>query len=691
MRVHELAKELGLNSKELLDRVAALGVQGKNHMSALSPDEVAKIKGALMAAPAPSATAPKPQAAATTPVAAAPKPIPAEPAGPTAQVPPAATAEPAQPAASSKVIHLKGPIVVKELATIMGVRPNQLIAELMRINVLASINERIEIKDAARVAEKHGFVVEREKKVELKPPPKPAAVEEEKIKKARDAEVTGRPPVVTFLGHVDHGKTSLLDQIRNAAVAKGEAGGITQHIGAYTVKVGEKSITFLDTPGHQAFTAMRARGANMTDIAVIVIDAGDGIMPQTQEAIKHAQAANVPIMVALNKMDLPTANPDRVKQQLAAIELTTEDWGGKVIACPVSAVTGQGVKELLDMILLQAEMLELKANAGKAARGFVIEAQLEAGMGPTANLLVTDGTLRVGDVLLCGPNSGRVRALINDHGEKVKAAGPATPVKCLGLSGVPDAGAAFEVCSNDKVARATAEQRAADAKAAQLTTPKRASLANLFEKIKESEKLELLVIIKADVQGSLEAIEHALKEIKSDKVTLSILMSAVGTISANDVLLASASNAVILGFHVALDENASRLAKQEGIDIRLHNIIYELIDQVQEAMVGMLPAEIREKVRGHAEVKQLFNVSKGGAVAGCMCLDGYITPRLRVRVKRNKDVLFEGSLLSLRRFQNDVSEVRESQECGIRLDNFAAFAAGDILEFYEIERIAQTL
>ena len=466
MRVHELAKELGLNSKELLDRVAALGVQGKNHMSALSPDEVAKIKGALMAAPAPSATAPKPQAAATTPVAAAPKPIPAEPAGPTAQVPPAATAEPAQPAASSKVIHLKGPIVVKELATIMGVRPNQLIAELMRINVLASINERIEIKDAARVAEKHGFVVEREKKVELKPPPKPAAVEEEKIKKARDAEVTGRPPVVTFLGHVDHGKTSLLDQIRNAAVAKGEAGGITQHIGAYTVKVGEKSITFLDTPGHQAFTAMRARGANMTDIAVIVIDAGDGIMPQTQEAIKHAQAANVPIMVALNKMDLPTANPDRVKQQLAAIELTTEDWGGKVIACPVSAVTGQGVKELLDMILLQAEMLELKANAGKAARGFVIEAQLEAGMGPTANLLVTDGTLRVGDVLLCGPNSGRVRALINDHGEKVKAAGPATPVKCLGLSGVPDAGAAFEVCSNDKVARATAEQRAADAKAA---------------------------------------------------------------------------------------------------------------------------------------------------------------------------------------------------------------------------------
>ncbi|MEI8122541.1 MAG: translation initiation factor IF-2, partial [bacterium] len=521
-------------------------------------------------------------------------------------------------------------------------------------------------------------------------PPKPAPPPKPVIDPS--AQVI-RPPVVTVLGHVDHGKTSLLDRIRNTSVAKGEAGGITQHIGASTVKVNDKkSITFLDTPGHAAFTAMRARGANITDIAIIVVDAQDGMMPQTQEAIKHAQAANVPIIVAINKMDLPTANPDKAKKQLQAIGLTPEDWGGQTIVCPVSALTGAGVPELLQMILLQAEVMELKSMPNQPAKGFVIESQLESGMGPTANLLVATGTLNVGDVILCGPHWGKVRALFNDHGEKVKSAGPSTPVKCLGLSGVPDAGAPFEIVQSDRAARAEAETRQAANKLSLLSTPKRASLATLFEKMKENnDRVELKLMIKADVQGSLEAIDHSLKQINSDKVSLNILMSAVGGVTANDILLASASDAVILGFHVAVEESVSKMAKHEGVEIRLHSIIYELIDQVREAMAGLLTPILREKVVAHAQVKQVFTISKGGTIAGCMCLDGRITARLKARVKRAGSVLYEGKIDSLRRFQNDVSEVKESQECGIRLGSFTDYAEGDILEFYEVERIAQTL
>jgi translation initiation factor IF-2 len=704
MRVHEIAKELGLNSKDLLDQLTAMGIQPKNHMSTLEADVVARIRATIKkpAAAAPVAVAPPPAAKPVAPpeavkpaAAASPaKPTPVPPPAPAPEVKPATPATPPPPEASaesSKVIILKGPIVVRDLAGILGVRPNQLIAELMRLNVLASISEHIEIKDAARVAEKHGFTVEREKKVEHKPLVKKVTVEEV-VEQKKAEEKAHRPPVVTVLGHVDHGKTSLLDRIRDTAVAKGEAGGITQHIGASTVKVGDKSITFLDTPGHAAFTAMRARGANMTDIAIIVVDAQDGMMPQTQEAIKHAQAANVPIIVAINKMDLPTANPDKAKKQLQAIDMTPEEWGGKTIVCPVSALTGAGVPELLDMILLQAEVMELQANPNQPAKGFVIESQLESGMGPTAHLLVANGTLNVGDVILCGPHYGRVRALINDHGEKIKSAGPSTPVKCLGLSGVPDAGAPFEILKNEREARDAAAERAAAHKLSQLTTPKRASLANLFEQMKETkDRVELQLMIKADVQGSLEAIDHALKQIKSDKVSLNILMTGVGSITANDILLASASDAIVLGFHVPVEEGASKLAKKEGVEIRLHSIIYELIDQVQEAMAGLLTPILREKVVAHAKVQQVFTISKTGVIAGCMCTDGKITQRLKGRVKREGSVLFEGKIGSLRRFQNDVSEVRESQECGILLDNFTAYAEGDILEFYEVERITQTL
>lgn len=683
MRVHELAKELGLHSsKELLDQLTTMGIQVKNHMATLDTAVVEKLREASKKPVSPVDPLPSPAAAiaAAAPVITDKSPAPA-------LVTPAVT----PPPEASKTIHLKGPIGVRDLAIILGIRPNQLIAELMRLNVLVSIGESVEIKDAARIAERHGFTIEREKPKPPPPPPKQPKPVPEKETVDRTKTII-RPPVVTVLGHVDHGKTSLLDRIRNTSVAKGEAGGITQHIGASTVVWDGKSITFLDTPGHAAFTAMRARGANMTDIAIIVVDAQDGMMPQTQEAIKHAQAANVPIIVAINKMDLPTANPDKAKKQLQAMGMTPEDWGGQTIVCPVSALTGAGVPELLQMILLQAEIMELKVMPNQPAKGYVIEAQLESGMGPTAHLLVTEGTLNLGDVILCGPHWGKVRALINDHGEKIKSAGPSTPVKCLGLSGVPDAGAQFEIVQNERTARAEAESRQAANKLSQLTAPKRASLANLFEKMKENdEKVELKLMIKADVQGSLEAIDHSLKQINSDKVSLNILMSAVGNVTANDVLFASASDTVILGFHVAVEENASKLAKQEGVEIRLHSIIYELIDQVREAMAGLLPAILREKIAGHAEVKQIFSISKSGVIAGCMCTDGRITPRLKARVKRQGSVLYEGKIESLRRFQNDAGEVRESQECGIRLDNFTTYAEGDILEFYEVERITQTL
>ncbi len=709
MRVHELAKELGIHSKDLLDQLTAMGFQPKNHMSTLDEESVAKIKASVkpaattpVTASAPVAPAPSMPAPKAEPIAArevAPKPATTAPTEkPAAPSPVKATPVPAPapiaveaPTEGSKVIILKGPIVVRDLAGFLGVRPNQLIAELMRLNVLASINEQIDIKDAARIAEKHGFTVEREKKVEHKPLVK-KETEAEVIQQIKAIVKTHRPPVVTVLGHVDHGKTSLLDRIRNTVVAKGESGGITQHIGASTVQVGEKSITFLDTPGHAAFSAMRARGANMTDIAIIVVDAGDGLMPQTLEAIKHAQAADVPIIVAMNKMDLPAANPDRVKKQLAGMNMTPEDWGGKTIVCPVSAMTGAGVPELLEMILLQAEVMELKTNPNQPAKGFVIESQLEAGMGPTANLLVTNGTLNVGDVILCGPHWGRVRALINDHGVKIKSADASTPAKCLGLSGVPDAGAAFEIIATDRAARAAAEACQAQNKLVQLTAPKRASLSTLFDQLKEnSERLEIKLLIKSDVQGSLEAIDFALKQINSDKVSIHTILGGVGTISANDILLAAACDAIIVGFHVSMDENASRLAKKEGVEVRLHSIIYELIDQVSEAMAGLLSPILREKMMGQAEVKQVFSMSKGGVIAGCMCMSGRITSRFKVRVKRKGTVLFEGSINSLRRFQNDVGEVKEGQECGIRLDNFTAFAEGDVLEFYEVERIAQTL
>lgn len=691
MRVHELAKELGITGKDLVAKLHELQHDVKNNpMSVLTPEQVELARKSFGgpkdgSQPAPAAKpAPKPLVSSHAAVKETPKPV-AHKAVTEKPVPPA----PILP--SKKVIIIRGPVVVKEFAEQLGLKPNQLIAELMTMNVFASINERIDLKVAQQLADKRGFSLEHEKKVvEHKPIPKPEdkAVEPEVD---RSDELLNRPPVVTFMGHVDHGKTSLLDKIRHAHVATGEDGGITQHIGAYMVQYHDRQITFLDTPGHAAFTAMRARGANLTDIVVIVIDGVDGVMPQTREAIQHAKAADVCIMVAINKIDLRNANVDRVKRQLQQDGVTPEDWGGDVVCCPVSAVTGDGIDHLLEMILLQADMLELKSNPRRRAQGFVIEARLEAGMGPTANMLVTRGTLHLGDAVVCGPYWGKIKALINDQGIKVRTAGPSSAVKCLGMTNVPEPGMEFKVYPDERVARSISEERMAQKRLDDISMPKRASLDDILRKPTGPEKQYLSLVLKTDVQGSLEAIQQSLMGIKSDKVSLKIVLAGVGSITGNDVLLASASNAIILGFHVGKEDGVSNMAKREGVEIRLYSVIYELLDNVREAMVGLLVPISKEAVIGHAEIRQVFEISKKGKIAGCMVVDGRVTSRARARIKREGDVAYEGSVVSLKRFQNDAAEVRDGQECGLRLGDFSDYREGDVIEFYEMENVAQQL
>ncbi len=669
MRVHELAKELGVSSRELLARLEKLGISAASHMSALDEDQIRRIREDAAGKPAPTPVTPE-----KTP----PKPTP----------PPPQEASPSAEASRRVTVH--GPVIVKDFAALLGLKPNQLIAELMAINVFASINERIELKTARQIAARHGFELVHEKKTPEHKPPRPAPATAP-AREDRPEDLAPRPPVVTFLGHVDHGKTSLLDRIRSARVAGREAGGITQHIGAYTVEYNDHKITFLDTPGHAAFTAMRARGANLTDIAVLVIAADEGVMPQTREAIQHAQAAGVTIMVAINKIDLKTADPDRVKSQLQEIGLTPEDWGGEVICCPVSAATGEGIDELLEMILLQADMLELKANPNRPAEGFVIEARMEPGMGPVASLLIKRGTLHVGDVIVAGFHWGKVKALINDRGVKVRTAAPSDAVQCLGLTDVPGAGDAFMVYSDERAARSISEQRREAQRRKQLATSRRVSLDDLLRETSPEQKQVLPVVLKADVQGTLEAVEQALGEIKSDKVEIKIILAGVGNITENDVLLASASHGVVIGFNVSSQGGAAAAARREGVEIRLYDVIYELLDDVRRALTGMLEPETRENILGRAEVRQIFTVGRRTRVAGCVVLSGRIRRGARTRVLRGEEVIYQGSLASLKRFQNDAAEVREGQECGIRLDNFGDFQPGDVIECYEIEKITAEL
>ncbi|MDD5201310.1 MAG: translation initiation factor IF-2 [Terrimicrobiaceae bacterium] len=635
-----------------------------------------------ISAPAPKAEAPA--ARIEAPVAIEPEAI-VEPV-------PEPVAE--EPIDDRKVIHIKPPIIVKDLAAQLELKPFQLIKDLMELNIFAAINQAIEPDVAAKVCEKHGAIFERDKRKtgEGVHTAKPVVVEppKKKITEEKPTELQSRPPIITMMGHVDHGKTSLLDAIRKSRVAAGEAGGITQHIGAYSVNRGEGSITFLDTPGHAAFTAMRARGAGVTDIVVLVVAADDGLMPQTIEAINHAKAAKVTIMVAINKVDLPGANVDRVKGQLQEHGLTPEDWGGETICCEVSATKGIGIDNLLESMALQAEVLELKANPGDDARCTVIEAQVEAGRGPTATVIVNTGTLKVGQAFICGNYGGKVKQLIDDLGKPVKEAGPAMPVNVLGFSGLPHAGDELVVMESERDARTLSEERLAAQRTDKLTSPQRARLENLFETLAAEQKKSLQIVLKADVQGSLEALSTALGEIKSKKITLEILHSAVGPITESDVLLASASNAVIIGFSVKVESSASQIAKREGVQIKLYSIIYELIDQIKEAMAGMLDPELRESIVGHAEVKQVFDLTKG-KVAGCMVSDGRIPRSARARVLRKRQPIYDGGLATLRRFQDEVKEVRAGLECGIRLGDFTEYEVGDIIEAYTLEKVAQTL
>ncbi|HEY2083334.1 MAG TPA: translation initiation factor IF-2, partial [Verrucomicrobiae bacterium] len=599
--------------------------------------------------------------------------------------------------ADAKVITIKPPIVVRDLAEQMKQKPFVVIGDLMKLGVFATVNQAIDEATAQKVCALHGFRFEVEKRergggVVHAPVKKVELDMEDKVE-----DLKPRAPVVTIMGHVDHGKTTLLDVIRKSDVAAGEAGGITQHIGAYTIsfphperKKELAQVTFLDTPGHAAFSSMRARGANVTDIVVLVVAANDGVMPQTLEALSHAKAAKVPILVAVNKIDHPNANPLKVRQQLQDKGLVPDDWGGDTIYVDVSALTKQGVDKLIEMILLQADLLELKANPNRRAKGNVIESGLEPG-GPTATVLVRKGTLRVGDVILCGQFYGRVRALINEEAKRLKEAGPSVAVKVLGLNGVPEAGLEFSVVEDEKAARDLAEQRTMEAKALGLEAARgKVTLENLFATLQSQQSKTLKVVVKADTQGSVEAIVEALKKIESDKVSLEIIHSAVGTITDSDVALASASSAVILGFHTRVDSGVADKAKHEGVQIKLYAIIYELIDEVKEAMAGLLDPILKEVIIGSAEVRKIFELSKGAPVAGCIVNSGRIA-KGKVRLRRRKEVIYEGITQSLRRFQDEVNEVRAGMECGIRIEGFSEFQLGDAIECYSVEKIAQKL
>ena len=569
-------------------------------------------------------------------------------------------------------------IVVSELASRLKVTATEVIKKLMGLGVMASINEVVDFDTAALVAEELGAKVEKEVHV---------TIEERLIETDEDPEesLQERCPVVVVMGHVDHGKTSILDRIRNAHVTDTEAGGITQHIGAYQVEYEGKKITFLDTPGHEAFTAMRARGANVTDIAILVVAADDGIMPQTIESINHAKAAGVSIIVAINKMDKEGADPDRVKQQLTEQSLVVEEWGGDVIAVPVSAKTGMGIDELLENILLVAEVKELKANPDRLARGTVVEARLDKGKGPVATLLVQNGTLKSGDVIIAGTSVGRIRTMTNDKGRSIKEAGPSTPVEITGLGEVPSAGDVFNAVADEKLARELVEQRKHEAKEELFQQHQKVTLDNLFSQIAEGEMKELPIIVKADVQGSVEAVKQSLEKLSNDEVRVKVIHGGVGAVSESDVMLANASNAIIVGFNVRPDPVAKQNAEQSGVDIRLYRIIYDAIEEITDAMKGMLAPKYREVETARIEVRQVYKISNVGTVAGSYVLDGKVGRNNEIRVVRDGIVIAEDKMSSLKRFKDDAKEVAAGFECGITLEKFTDIKEGDIFEAFYME------
>ncbi|MFH1045816.1 MAG: translation initiation factor IF-2 [Candidatus Omnitrophota bacterium] len=592
--------------------------------------------------------------------------------------------EPAPEAKELIPIQLQMPLTVKELALKLTLKPNDLIKQLMQIKILATINQLLEEETVVAIAKSFGYAVERV-------PDLSDALLELHQQKDSPTELIHRAPVVTMMGHVDHGKTSLLDTIRKTKVAAGEHGGITQHIGAYEVVVNNKKITFLDTPGHEAFTAMRARGANATDIVVLVVAANDGVMPQTIEAIDHARAAEVPIVVAVNKCDLPTINLAKVKAQLAQRELATEDMGGKTIAVQVSAKTGAGIDNLLEMILLEAEMLELKANPKRPAQGVVIESRLSRGTGPTATVLIQNGTLRVGDILICGDYYAKVRSMTNDRLEQIKEAYPSDPVEISGLTGVPEAGETFYVVDDEKKARDFSLRRIEEKRLKEARPSGHVSLEDLYKQVREGKIKELKMIVKADVQGSLEALLAALQKLTTKDVTIRTIHSGVGNINVSDVMLATASNALIVGFHVGVEPRAKELAEKEKVDIHLYTIIYDITEDIKSALEGMLEPQIKEKFLGKAQVRQVFKITKVGNIAGCIVLGGKIFREKMGKVLRGEEEIYRGKITSLKHFKDEAKEVPAGSECGIGFDNFKDIRAADIIECFEIEKIARRL
>lgn len=696
VRVYELARELGLTNKELITLLEREGVSVKSHSSTLEADVADLIRDLVIVERKNQKSGVAAPAVVEAPVAEADaEEVDDEDAELAALLKEEEEAKKAseesdeEDEGNGNEIHLKTPITVRDLAEGLGKKPNELIGMLFTMNVFAAINQVLDVELVEKICEKCGkvFVRERREKARASAPVRAEAKEAEE----RPVRKVGRPPVVVFMGHVDHGKTSLQDYIRHTRVTAGESGGITQHIGASVARVGDQTITFLDTPGHEAFTAMRARGANATDVAVLVVAADDGVMPQTIEAINHAKAAGVPIIVAMNKMDKPAADPDKVMLGLQQHGITPEDWGGDTAVIPVSAMTGQGVDDLLERILLEAEMLELAADQNAPFEGLVIEAQMETGRGPTASVLVRNGTLHMGDILICGTCYGKARALIDSQGKNVKRALPSTPIKILGLSGVPEAGERILVCANEREAKELADEAVARQRAESLVVDRATSLEDMFSQLSSSEKPELNIVLKCDVRGSLEAIVESINKIKSEKITAKVIHSGVGEVSENDIVLAAASKAVVMGFHVRVMPGVNRLAKQKGVDVRLYSIIYELLDQVEAAMRGQLKPEVRETPLGEAEIMQVFETSKAGRICGCRVKSGIMRVNAKVKVYREKELIYLGQVQSLRHFKEDVREIQAGNECGIRLDNFEEFEVGDRLELFNVIEVAPEL
>ncbi|NLF18551.1 MAG: translation initiation factor IF-2 [Lentisphaerae bacterium] len=701
VRVYELARELGLANKEMIDLLQGEGIEVRSHSSTIEAEFADLVRERVIAGrqQAQGKAKPRPKAAPTTAAA-----TPAAPAAPAAAAPAAATPAPAaappapaapaaddeSPNGDSRELHLKPPITVRDLAEALGRKPNELIGELFTMNVFAAINQVLDVDLVEKICARHGvsFVRERRERIKIKAKPVAEGAPTERVRTGRERP---RPPVIAFMGHVDHGKTSLQDRIRNTRVAAGETGGITQHIGASVIHVGGQTLTLLDTPGHEAFTAMRARGANATDIAVLVVAADDGVMPQTIEAYNHAKAAGVPIVVALNKMDLPNANPDRVRLGLQQLGIQLEDWGGDTAVVPVSAVTGEGVEDLLERLLLEAEVLELDADPDVPCEALIIEAQLEAGMGPTASVLVRNGTLHVGDIMLCGAHYGKARALIDHLGKRITKAGPSTPVKVLGLSGVPEAGDPLVVVDDEREARDIAAEREMQTRQGELANDRKVNLEDLFRQMEDESRNELKLIVKADVRGSLEAIRDSVAKIKSEKIRVDIIHSGVGEITDNDIGLAAASDALVVGFHVRAMPGVNRLAKQRGVEVRLYGIIYELLGDIEKAMLGRLEPEMRENALGTAQIIEVFELSRSGKVCGCRVEQGVIRVGAKAKVFREGELVYHGQIASLRRFKDDVREVRSGLECGIRLDNFPDFEVGDSIQAFELTEIAAKL